>query len=1332
MQFHPGSSHEAGRPPNRICVKGTLSSSGDGLALRGAMMWKNRAKTGLLQLGATGSVALLFLTVASAQGQTTRHVAAALATGSDRGQIGGGGSAFQLIRGFSDCNTNGVPDEEDILPAIITEIIDATGDGGIGLVDPSGIIVDSAGNAYVVGQTGNNAFKITPAGVITEIINATGDSAGNLLSFPQDIAVDSVGNVYVAGAFSNNVFKITPGGVITEIIDETGDSSGNMLSFPQGIDVDAAGNVYVAGGLSNNAFKVTSAGVITQIIDFSGDGGGNTLFSPQGIAVDVSGDVYVAGQSSHNAFKITAGGTVTQIINATGDGLGNTLNLPFGVAVDTAGNVFITGNGSDNAFKIEPGGAITEIIDLAGDFTGNGLEGPSEVAVDAEGNVFLAGRNSDNAYRIAPNGAITLIIDATGDGGNGLDGPFGIAVDTAGDVYLTGRDSDNAFKITPPGGSLDCNDNMVPDECEADNDGDALINDCDDDDDNDGVFDAQDVAPFNPNICRDTDDDGCDDCAVTGADDSGGDAFNDGADTDSDGVCDLSDNCISEQNPGQEDCQPNGIGDACDLANLTSQDCNTNDIPDSCDIASGFSLDCTGNAIPDECEPDCNNNLVPDSCDILAETSDDCNDNGIPDECDIDVNSTAPGGPYFCTVDCDPDCNNNGIPDMCDIEDCPGLSACGDCNANDIPDGCDISSMLSNDVVQNATGLSGADGFPDECISWLEVAPSQAWSDPLNWARNIVPGDGDPGEVESPTISVAGTIVDLNINASINSLILGVNSTLNISAGTLTLDAPNGFRNEGIFNIEDGFSLTAASITKLTGSQPIRLRGPTATVSSETAGDMLTNRATISGRGIVDAALINDPTGSVVALSGVLQVVGPFSKTNNGQFNASEGGILQVVNANVTGSGSYAANGGMIQVSPGAGSASIAGTAMDIRASGSDAGVVEIVGDASLSLAGALIMADGGAYRGQAGASGSLDADGASITGAGNGAQLHLSDNMSANIVGAVVVDGSAFPCGLLLGCTPPILRVEDSSTLNAASMNVLAGLVQLNGGNIDITGPINIDDGGAVEANSTNPVDSFDAGSLRVEGTILGGRLEFGGVMASNVHGGVSISGCDGTLFGCTPPILRATGTAIVTITGEITLTGSTNVDVAAGPTINLAGDFDNRSIDPTIFDWSNGSLTLNGASQTFELAGENRGVSAAGFLDNFAMGTLRIEPGTVVDFLDSFTNIPGSGCEVLYVNTLSLGSGATIRLNGCVIFYQNLVDEGAMIDPAGGGSLVCFNPGDLNCDGQIDIDDVGEIVSVMLNPASDPEGSAADLNGDGMADGNDIQALVDLLVGT
>jgi hypothetical protein len=91
-------------------------------------------------------------------------------------------------------------------------------------------------------------------------------------------------------------------------------------------------------------------------------------------------------------------------------------------------------------------------------------------------------------------------------------------------------------------------------------------------------------------------------------------------------------------------CEPGAVGD---------EDCNGNGVWDACDIFCGGAADGNGNHIPDECE-DCNGNGVFDDVDIANGTSQDCNGNGVPDECDVASGTSQ---------DCQPD----GIPDECQL-----------------------------------------------------------------------------------------------------------------------------------------------------------------------------------------------------------------------------------------------------------------------------------------------------------------------------------------------------------------------------------------------------------------------------------------------------------------------------------------------------------------------------------------------------------------------------------------------------------------------------------------------------------------------------------------
>ncbi len=151
---------------------------------------------------------------------------------------------------------------------------------------------------------------------------------------------------------------------------------------------------------------------------------------------------------------------------------------------------------------------------------------------------------------------------------------------------------------TPPASS-DCNLNMVPDTCElatglSDADGDGVPDECEADCDGNGRPDIADLALGTAVDCNGNRvPDKCD-LAVGSSADQDGD--------------DVPDEC--------EDCNSNGTVDSQDLVVETSFDCNHNHVPDECDIARGAGSDINGNAVPDGCERDCDANGVPDAVDI--------------------------------------------------------------------------------------------------------------------------------------------------------------------------------------------------------------------------------------------------------------------------------------------------------------------------------------------------------------------------------------------------------------------------------------------------------------------------------------------------------------------------------------------------------------------------------------------------------------------------------------------------------------------------------------------------------------------------------------------
>jgi len=238
-----------------------------------------------------------------------------------------------------------------------------------------------------------------------------------------------------------------------------------------------------------------------------------------------------------------------------------------------------------------------------------------------------------------------------------------------------------------------------------------------DDLDEDGVPDSVDNCPADANPGQeDTDGDGI------------GDACDPLTDSDGDGVADGVDNCPATPNPGQEDGDFDGIGDACD-PDLTDGD--GDGVPDAADncplIANPGQEDTDLDGIGDACDPtndlDTDEDGVPDLADncpaIPNADQADTDGDGIGDLCDTDLDgdgadNTADNCPLIANPGqedadgddlgdvCDPDADDDGLLNAAD--NCPLIANPGqeDIDGDGIGDACDTFNDQDGDGVEDA------------------------------------------------------------------------------------------------------------------------------------------------------------------------------------------------------------------------------------------------------------------------------------------------------------------------------------------------------------------------------------------------------------------------------------------------------------------------------------------------------------------------------------------------------------------------------------------------------------------------------------------------------
>jgi hypothetical protein len=376
--------------------------------------------------------------------------------------------------------------------------------GGGGPDEGKGIAVDSRGNAYVTGNAGSFDFPMMGAiqgtwggsgdAFLTKL-NPTGSLVystylgGNAIENGTGVAVDPAGNAYIVGiTFSANfptvnpfqaakgaqqdafVAKINPGGTAWVYATYLG---GNNVDEGYGIAVDANGNAYVTGYTASTNFPLQSPyrssnaatvdAFVTKInpagsaLVYSTYLGGSGTDYATAIAVDSLGSAYVTGIAGSNDFPVVnpmqpfiAGGTEDSFVtkfNPAGSALvystylgGGSTDDAYALAIDQNGNAYVTGRTNSSDFPLTNALQATRFafdmfvteLNAAGSarlfstfLGGTGSESGRGIAVDNRGNIHIAGESTStdfpvlNAIQVAnggggvPQDAIVLLIGSS-------------------------------------------------------------------------------------------------------------------------------------------------------------------------------------------------------------------------------------------------------------------------------------------------------------------------------------------------------------------------------------------------------------------------------------------------------------------------------------------------------------------------------------------------------------------------------------------------------------------------------------------------------------------------------------------------------------------------------------------------------------------------------------------------------------------------------------------------------------------------------------------------------------------------------------------------------
>jgi hypothetical protein len=298
-----------------------------------------------------------------------------------------------------------------------------SGDGGPATAAqfyyPFGVVVDAAGNLYISDINNNRVRKVNTSGVISTVAgngsqSLSGDGAPATAAGmvgPSGLAMDAAGNLYIA-EMGGRIRKVTKEGVISTVAGngtagfggDGGVASAAQLNQPRGVAVDSVGNLYLADWGNNRIRKVTKEGVISTVAGngtagFGGDGGVATaaqLNQPWGVAVGSGNSLYIVDFGNSRIRKLGNSDLLFFPQIAVGAGYSTHFTITNTGATAATGNLILT-NANGEAFVVS--GTLTDSSGVAHPASSGSV---FALTIPSGGTVFLsaAGLSSSSPIQV--------------------------------------------------------------------------------------------------------------------------------------------------------------------------------------------------------------------------------------------------------------------------------------------------------------------------------------------------------------------------------------------------------------------------------------------------------------------------------------------------------------------------------------------------------------------------------------------------------------------------------------------------------------------------------------------------------------------------------------------------------------------------------------------------------------------------------------------------------------------------------------------------------------------------------------------------------------------